>query len=112
MLRKNKIIIGVVIACLAIAALGVLLGSLSRIQYEYYGLNYNHITANFSSDTIYSSGLYLIGPSNSFLQIPRTQRQLSLANIHTYTNDFFPLEVSADFVYSLVLPSSGNFTFL
>jgi hypothetical protein len=72
MLKKNKIIIGVSITCAIILTLGLIIGGLNRLDIEKYGLNYNHITANFSNSDVYDGGLYLIGPANVLLEIPRT----------------------------------------
>ena len=53
MLKKNKIIIGIAIACAVALVLGLVLGGLDRLDVEKYGINYNYVTANFSDHTIY-----------------------------------------------------------
>lgn len=95
MQKKNKIAIAVTISIAVAITIGLVSASLDRLDFENYGLNYNLITANFTDDSIYTSGLYFIGFSNVLLEVPRTQRQLSLPDLTTYTNDYFTLEVSA-----------------
>lgn len=95
MIRKNKIIIGVSITFVVALVVGLILGGLDRLDAEKYGINYNYITANFSDSNIYTGGLFLVGPSNVLLEIPKTYQTISLQNIKTYTKDFFPLAISA-----------------
>ena len=64
MLRKNKIIIVTTIISILVISAVLIVVSLDRLDFENYGLNYNLITANFSDDYIYGSGLHLIGFSN------------------------------------------------
>lgn len=109
MLRKNKIIITVTILCLVVIAIALIVASLDRLDFENYGLNYSYVTANFTDTTVYESGLHFIGFSNVLLEVPKTERHISLRGIKTYTNDFFSLQVDADVNYAPSVPSDGQF---
>jgi hypothetical protein len=91
MLKKNKIMLAVSIIAVVALTLGLVLGGLDRLDVEKYGINYNYITANFSDQIIYQGGLNFVGPSNVLLEIPKTYQRITLKNLKTFTQDFFPL---------------------
>ena len=67
-MRKKLILTScLTITGIIIIASIMLIISFHRLSPEYYGLNYNSITANYSDNTVYEAGLYALGVSNYFL---------------------------------------------
>lgn len=64
MLRKVKIALWISIVSVIVLAVILILVSLDRLDFEHYGLNYNHITATFSDDLVYEPSIYLVGMTN------------------------------------------------
>ncbi len=66
-------------ACLIFTLL-VLLGitgiimavSISTVEPISYGIKYNKFSKNIASDDVFAGGWYFIGPTNTFIQFPRT----------------------------------------
>jgi hypothetical protein len=86
---KRGIVITIISAILV--TLAMVLAGLEQVGLDQYGLNYNHIMANFSDTRVYGSGLYLIGISNSFIRINKNQQSISYNNLTTFTSDFYSL---------------------
>ena len=102
MYKKIRYALIITIIILVLLTVLFILVSLDKLDYEYYGLNYNLITASFSDSTVYQQGLHLIGFSNTLLEIPKIFQQISLPKLQTYTSDYFPLSVSAEVSYRVM----------
>lgn len=77
MQKKYKRAIVITIISLIIITLVLVLSGLEQVSLDEYGLNYNHIMANYSDTSVYGPGLYLIGLTNSFLKIKKNQQSIS-----------------------------------
>lgn len=49
-----------------------------------------------------------MGPSNVLLEVPKTYRTIALKNVKMYTQDFFPLEISADASYKVIITGDNT----
>jgi hypothetical protein len=92
---------------IVVAVTLVLLG-LAKINIGYVGLDYNAITANYTSTTVYEPGLYYIGVASQFIRIKFIPTILTL-NINAYTSDYYSLNSKIITTYQL---SSKDFTTL
>ena len=81
MYKKIRYALIITIIILVLLTVLFILVSLDKLDYEYYGLNYNLITASFSDSTVYQQGLHLIGFSNTLLEIPKIFQQISLPKL-------------------------------
>lgn len=62
---------------LGIVVVAFCAGTVEPIQ---YGLKYNTLSKNIDSSYVYEGGWYLMWPTNSFIQFPKTQVNLDFAN--------------------------------
>lgn len=99
MQKKYKRAIVISIVSVIVVTLGLVLGGLRQVGLDEYGLNYNRIMSNYSDNTVYGSGLYLIGLANSFIKINKNQQALSYDNLTTYTTDFYALTAYIQVAY-------------
>ncbi len=110
--QKFKILL-VVFAIFAIMLTVTLVGvSLATLDSMQYGLNYNYIIDNFTSEPIYENGLHFIGVSNKFIKISKIPTVVQLGTIETYTSDLYKLSATATITYQLVVPTAGQFEYL
>ena len=114
MQKKYKRAICGTITSAVIITLVLILAGLEQVSLDEYGLNYNHIMANYSDNNVYGSGLYLIGIANSFYKVNKNQQTISYDNLTTFSTDFYALtaylEVSYLFTFSTTdFESLSNF---
>jgi hypothetical protein len=62
---------------LGVAVIAFCAGTVEPIQ---YGLQYNSLSKNIDSTKVYEGGWYMLWPTNSFIQFPKTQVNLDFAN--------------------------------
>ena len=94
---KRAIIATILSAALVTAVL--ILAGLEQVSLDEYGLNYNHIMANYSDNNVYGSGLYLIGIANSFFKVNKNQQTLSYDHLTTFSTDFYALTAYLEVSY-------------
>ncbi len=94
MQKKYKRAIVITIISLVVLTLVLILSGLSQVGLDEYGLNYNHIMANYSDSSVYGPGLYLIGLTNSFIKVKKNQQSLSFSNLTAFTTDFYTVKAN------------------
>lgn len=112
MQKKYKRAIAITIISAIVVTLALVLGGLEQVGLDQYGLNYNTITANYSDNSVYGSGLYLIGLSNSFIKINKNQQSISYNNLTTFTTDFYALTAYLEVSYIFNFSTSNPFSTL
>jgi len=69
-----------VVTVLVITIIGLFVSS-STVEPIAFGLNYNLISKNVDSTTVYEGGWYFIGPLNKFVQYPKTVQTIDFSDL-------------------------------